>query len=141
MCYKIFRVMLYGYEALVEECRLRVFENRILRRIFGPKVVSGEWPYSLYRSLNIPRVIKSIRLMWAGHVARIEESRGVFKILIGNPTWKRSLGRLRHRWEDNTRIKMDVKEIGITMRNCLDSTQDSNYWRALVNAALNLRVP
>ena len=82
---------------LREECRLRVFENKILRRIFWPKRdENGEWVrlhneelHSLYRSPNIDRVIKSRKLRWAGHVARMEESRNAFKILTGKPTGKR----------------------------------------------------
>ena len=77
-------------------------------------------------------------MRWAGHVARMEEGRSVFKILTGKPTGKRPLGRPRRRWED---IRMNLKEIGINTRNWVDSSQDRNYWRALVNAALNLRVP
>ena len=73
-----------------------------------------------------------------GHVDRMEEVRGVFKILTGKPTGKRPLGRPRRRWEDN--IKIDLKEIGINTRNWVDSAQDRDYWRALVNAALNLWV-
>ena len=113
--------MLYGCETWSltsrEECRLRVFENRILRRIFKPNE-NGEWRrlhneelHSFYRSPNIVRVIKSRRLRCAGHVARKEEDRSAFKILTGKPTGKRHLGRPRHRWEDN--IKMDLKGIGI----------------------------
>jgi hypothetical protein len=78
-------------------------------------------------------------LRWAGHVARMEEGRSAFKILTGKPTGKRHLGRSRHRWEDN--IRMDLKEIGINTRNCIDLAHDRDYWRALVNAALNLRMP
>ena len=93
-------VVLYGCETwsltLREESRLRVFENMILRRIFGPKRdENGEWKrlhneelHSLYRSPNIVRVIKSRRLRWAGHVARMEEGRSAFKILTGTPTSK-----------------------------------------------------
>ena len=88
---------------------------------------------------NIVRVIKSRRLRWAGHVARMEEGRSAFKVLTGKPTGKRPLGRPRRRWEDN--IRMDLEEIGINVGNWVDSAQDINYWRALVNAALNLRVP
>ena len=77
--------------------------------------------------------------IWAGHVARMEERRSGFKILTGKPTGKRPLGRLRLRWEDN--IRMDLEEIGINARNWVDSAQDRDYWRALVNAALNYRVP
>ena len=141
----------YGCETwsltLREECKLMVFENRILRRIFGPKRdENGEWRrlhneelHSLYRSPNIVRLIKSRRLRWAGHVARMEESRSALKILTGKPTGKRPLGRPRCRWEDN--IRMDLEEIGFNARNWVDSAQDRNYWRALVNAALTLRVP
>ena len=90
---------------LREECKLRVFENRILRRIFEPKSdENGEWRrfhneelHSLYRSPNIVRVIKYRRLRWAVHVARTEEGRSAFKILTGKPTRKRLLGRPRHR--------------------------------------------
>ena len=96
----ILPVVLYGCETwsltLREAFRLRVLENRILRRIFGPK--NGEWRrihneelHSLYRSPNVVRVIKSRRLKWAGHVARMEESRSSFKILTGKPTGKRHL--------------------------------------------------
>ena len=147
----ILPAVLYACETwsltLKEECRLRVFENRIPRRIFGPKRdENGEWRrlhneelHSFYRSPNIVRVIKSRRLRWTGPVARMEEGRSAFKILTGKPTGNRPLGRPRRRWEDN--IRMDLEEIGINAGNWVDSAQDRNYWRALVNAALNLRVP
>ena len=101
-----------------------MFENRVLRRIFGPKRdgVTGEWRKlhneelnSLYCSPNIVRVIKSRRMRWAGYVARMEEGRGVNKVLVGKPDGKRPLGRPRRRWEDN--IKMDLQEVG---RGCGD---------------------
>ena len=76
-----------------------------------------------------------LRFRWAGHVARMEEG---FKILTGKPTGKRPMGRPRRRWEDN--IRMDLEEIGISAGNSADSAEDTNYWRTLVNAALNLRV-
>ena len=95
--------------------------------------------HSLYSSPNIVRVIKSRRLRWVGHVARMDEGRSAFKILTGKPTGKRSLGRPRRRWEDN--IRMYLEEIGINADNWVDSAQDRDYWRALVNAVLNLRVP
>ena len=84
-------------------------------------------------------MIKSRKLRWAGHVARMEEGRIAFKTLTSKPTGKRPMGRPRRRWEDN--IKMDLEEISINAGNWVDSSQDKNYWRALVNAAMNLRVP
>jgi hypothetical protein len=92
----------------------------------------------LYRSPNIVRVIKSRRLRWAGHVARIQNGRSAFKILTGKPTRKRPLGRPRRRLEDN--IRMGLKKIGISTMNWVNSALDRDYWRALVNTALNLRV-
>ena len=98
------------------------------------------YPRFTFRSaLSLCRVIKSRRLRWAECIARMEESRSALKNLTGKPTGKRSLGRPRRRWEDN--IRMDLEEIGINAGNWVDSAQDTNYWRALVNAALNLRVP
>jgi hypothetical protein len=93
---------------LRKEHRLRVFENRVLRRIFGPKrEEDGSWRklhndelHRLYSSHNIVRVIKSRRMRWAGHVARIGEGRGVHKVLFGRPEDKRPLGRPRRRWEE-----------------------------------------
>ena len=78
-------------------------------------------------------------MRWAGHVDRMEEGRSAFKIVIDKPTGKRPLGRPRRRWEDN--IIMNLEVIGINAENWVDSALDRNYWRALVNAALNLRVP
>ena len=75
----------------------------------------------------------------ADHVARMEEDRSALKIFTGTSREKRPLGRPRRRWEDN--IRMDLKEIGISTRNWVDSAQDRVYWRALVNAPLNLLVP
>ena len=74
----------------------------------------------------------------AGHVARMKDGWSAFKILTGTPTGKRHLGRPRRIWEDN--IRMDLKETGINTRNWIDTAQDRNYWRDLVNAALNFRV-
>ena len=94
--------------------------------------------YFIFHS-HIVRVIKSRRLRWAGHIARMEEGRSAFKILTDKPTGMRPLGRPKRRLEDN--IRMDLEEIGINAGNCVDSAQDRDYLRALVNAALNLRVP
>ena len=85
------------------------------------------------------RVTESRRLGWAGHVVRMEDGRNAFEFLTGKPTGNRPLGRSMHRCEDN--MKTDIKEIGMNTRNWVDSAQDRNYWRALVNASLNLRVP
>ena len=84
-------------------------------------------------------MIKYKRLRWAENVARMEEGRSSFKILTGKLTGQRPLGRPKRRWEEN--ITMDFEEIGINAGNWVDSAQDRNYWRALVNATLNLRVP
>jgi hypothetical protein len=107
---------------LREEHRLRVFENRVLRRIFGSKrEEDGSWRklhndklHSLYSSPNVVRVIKS-RVRWAGHVALMGEGRGVYRVLIGRPEGKRPLGRPRRSWGNI--IKMDLREIGIDGAN------------------------
>jgi hypothetical protein len=130
---------------LREEHRLRVFENRVLRRIFGPKrEEDGSWRklhndelHNLYSSPNIVSVIKSRRLRWAGHVARMGEGRGVYRVFIGRPEGERPLGRPRRRWEDN--IKMDLREIGIDGANRIRLAQDRVLWRAFVNTVMNLR--
>jgi hypothetical protein len=94
-------------------------KNSVLRRIFGPKRddVTGEWRRlhnkelnDLYSSPNVIRVIKSRRMRWAGHVARMGEGRGAYRILVGRNEGMRPLGRPRRRWEDN--IKMDLQEVG-----------------------------
>ena len=92
-----------------------------------------------YRSPNIARLIKSRRLRWVDHVARMEVGRSAFKILTGTPAGKIPLGRPRRREEGN--IRMNFKEIDINMRNWVDSARNGDYWRALVHKALNLRVP
>jgi hypothetical protein len=101
---------------LKDEYRLRMFENRVRRKMFGPKrnEVRREWRRlrneefnDLYLSPNIIRMIKSRRKRWTGLVARMEERRGAYRILVGTPEGRISLGRSRHRWEDN--IKIDVQ--------------------------------
>ena len=84
-------------------------------------------------------MIKSRRLRWAGHVDRVEEDRSAFKILTGKPNGKRPLGRHRSRWKDNSRIYL--KKLVNNTKNWADSTLNRDYWSALVNAVLNLRVP
>jgi hypothetical protein len=99
----------------MEKRWLRVFESRVLRRIFGSKrdEVTGEWRKlhneelnGLYSLHNIVRVIKSRRLRWTGHVARMGEGRGMYRVLVGKPEGKRPLGRPRHKWEDNVRMDL-----------------------------------
>ena len=96
-----------------------MFENRVLRTVFGPKrdEVTGEWrklhneePSDLYSLPNIVRVVKSRKMRWAGHVAHMGQGRGVYRVLVGKLEGKRPLGRPRRRWEDN--IKMDLKDVG-----------------------------
>jgi hypothetical protein len=115
---------------LREERRLKVFETRVLRRVFGPKrdEVTGEWKKlhneelnDLCSSPNIVRVVKSRRMRWAGHVARMGEERGVHRVLVGKPEGKRPLGRPRCDW--------------------MELAQDRDMWRALVSMVKNLWVP
>ena len=96
-----------------------MFENMVLRKIFGPRrdEITGEWRRlhneelnCLYSSPNIMRVIKYRRMRWTGHEARMGEERGVYRVLVGKPEGKRPLGRPRRRWVDN--IRMDLQEVG-----------------------------
>jgi len=87
---------------------------------------------------QIVRVIKSGKMQWAGHVARMEKRRGVYRVLVGKPEGKRPLGRPRRRWEDN--IKMDLQEVGFCGMNWIELAQDRDRWLALVNAVMDLRV-
>ena len=136
------------FEALREEHRLRVFENKVLRKIFGAKkdVITGEWGklpndelHALYSSPNIIRNLKLRRLIWAGHVARMEQSRNAYIVLVGKPEGKRPLGRPRRRWEDN--IRMNLREVGCDPGEWLDLAEDRDQWRAYVRAVMNLQVP
>jgi hypothetical protein len=147
----ILPVVLYGCETCLsrteEEQRLRVFENRVLRRIFGPKrdEATGEWRRlhnkelsGLYSSPNIIQVGKWRRMRWAGHITRMGEKRHAYRILEGRPQGRRPLGRPRRRWEDT--IKMDLQEVGWGM-DWIEVARDRDRWRGLVNAVTNLRVP
>ena len=133
---------------LREERRLRVFENRVLRRVFGSKrdEVTGEWRKlhkeelsDLYSLPNIVRVVKSRRMRWAGHVARMGEGRGVHRVLVGKSEGKRPLERPRRRWEDNN--KMELQEVGEGCGYWMDMGQDRDRWRGLMCTVMNFRVP
>jgi len=133
---------------LLEGRKLRVFENMVLRRIFGPRrdEVTGELRRlhneklnDLYSSPNIVRVIKSRRMKWAEHVARMGEERGVYRVVVGKPEGKRPLGRPRCRWVDN--IRTGLQEVGCGYMDWIGLAQDRDRWRTLLSAVMNLRVP
>jgi hypothetical protein len=124
--------------------RLRVFENRVLRGIFGPKgdEVTGEWRklhngelHDLCSLPNIIRQIKSRRMRWVGHVAHMGEGRNLYRVLVGKPKGKKTFERPRRRWEDG--IKMDHRE---TDWGGIHLAQDRGCWQAILNAVINFRV-
>jgi hypothetical protein len=125
-----------------------VFENRVLRRIFGPRrdEVTGGWRkphkeelHDLYSSPSIIRIIKSRRMRWAGQVARMVEKRNAYRLLVGKSEGKRPPGRPRRRWLDS--IRMDPLEAGWASVYWSGLAQDGDKWGALVNVVMNLRVP
>jgi len=108
--------------------------------------VTGDWRRlhneelnDLYSSPNVVRVIKSTRMRWAGHVARMSEEKGVYRVLVGKPEGKRPLGRPRRRWVDY--ISMDLQVVGCGHVDWIGLAQDRDRWRTLVGAVMNLRVP
>jgi len=108
--------------------------------------VTGEWRKlhneelsDLYSLPNIVRVVKSRRIRWAGHVARMGQGRGMHRVLLGKPEGKRPLGRPRRRWEDN--IKMELQEVGRGWGDWMELVQDRDRWRALVSTVMNFWVP
>jgi hypothetical protein len=148
----ILPVVLYRCETwsliLREEQRLRVFENWVLRIIFGPKrdEVTGSWRkqhneelHNLYSSPSIIRMIMSRRMRWGGHVARTGEKSIAYRILVGKPEGKRPLGRPRRTWVDH--IKIDLGEIGWNDVDWVDVPLGREQWMAFVNMVMNFRVP
>jgi len=133
---------------LREERKLRLFENMVLRRMFGPRrdEITREWRRllnkelnDLYSSPNIVRVIKSRRMRWAVHVARMREERGVYRVLLAKPEGRRPQGRPKCRWVDN--IRMDLQEVGYGYMDWIGLALDRDRWQTLVRAVMNLRVP
>jgi hypothetical protein len=142
--YKIYKniilpVVLYGCETwsltVREEHKLRVFENRMLRGIFGPKrdgemgmwrKLYNEGLHNLYSSPSIIRIIKSRRIRWAGHVVRMGEKRNVYRLLVGKSEGKTPLGRPRRRWINI--IKMGLLEIGLNVVDWIGLAQDRYRW-------------
>jgi hypothetical protein len=130
------------------ECRLRVFVNRVERRVFEPKRddVIGEWRKMHNKELNdlyslphIVRVVKSIRTRWAGYVMHMGVDRVVHRVLMEKPEGKRPLGRPRHRWEDN--IKMDVQDVVWGHGDGMELPQDRDRWQPIVGKVWDFRVP
>jgi len=120
-----------------------VFENMVLRRIFGPMrdEVTGEWRRLHNEELNdqyfspiIFRVIKSRRMRWAGHVVRMGGERGAYRVLVGKPEGRKPLGRPRHKW-------VDLQEVGCGYVDWIGLAQDRNRSRTLVSAGMNFRFP
>jgi hypothetical protein len=131
----------------MEEHRLRVFENRVLRGIFGPKrdevigwrKLHNEELHNLHSSPSVIRIIKSRRMRWTGHIARMGKKRNAYKIFVGKPEGTRPLGRYRRTWANN--IRMDVREIGCGGMDWIYLAQNRGQWRALLNTELKLRLP
>jgi hypothetical protein len=145
-------VVLYGCETwsltVREEHKLRVFGNRVLRILFGPKrdeetrgwrKLHNEELHDLYSSPSIIRIIRPRRMRWAGHVARMGEKKNVYRLLVGKLEGKTPLRRPRRRWRDT--IKVDLLEVGLGGVNWIDLAQDRYSWKSLVNTVMNLRVP
>jgi hypothetical protein len=142
----------YGCEnsslTLRKKHKPRVFQKRVLKRIFGRKRddLTGGWRklhnkklYNMHFAKSIIKMIKSRRMRWAGHVARMEEKRNAYRILVGKPEGRRLLGRPRRRRVDN--IQMYLREIEWDSLDWIDLAQDRDNWRALVNVVMNIWAP
>jgi hypothetical protein len=144
-------VVLYGCETwslTVREEHKLVFENKMLRRLFGLKRDEGMGGWRklhskelqvLYSSPSVIGINKSRRMRWVRHVAGMGEKRNVYRLLAGKPGGKRPLGKPRCRWMDD--IRMNLLERGLGGVDWIGLAQDRYRWRALVNAVMNLRVP
>ena len=142
-------VWVRNFVARIEgDTKLRAFENGVLRRVFGPKMDEVKWEWrklhneelnDLYSSPSIVLMTKSRRMRLVGHVARMGERRGVHRIMVGKPEWKRPLGRLRRRWENN--IKIYLQEVGCGGMDWIELAQGRDRRQALVNAAMNIWGP
>jgi len=129
--------MLYVYKSYhceEEPEMLNKFTHKFCKVFISVLIIQG-----LYSSPNIVRMIKWRRMRWAGHVARMGEERGVYKVLVGKLEGKRPLGRPRRRWVDN--IRMDLQEVGCGYMDWIGLAQDRDRWRTVVSAVMNLRVP
>jgi hypothetical protein len=125
---------------LREEHRLRVFENRVLRRIFGPKrEEDGSWRKLHNDELHSLYSVRVRRMRWAGHVVRMGEGRGVYRIFVLRPEGKRPLVRPRRMWEDN--IGINLRDIGIDGANWIRLAQDRIWWRHFLKTVMNPRFP
>ena len=145
--YSIYFSVLLSLSQLQNRHRGFLLQNMVLRRIFGPRKdeVTREWRRLhkeelnyLYSSPNSVWVIKSRRMGWAGHVARVDAGEGVYRVLVGKPEGRRPLGRPKRRWVDN--IRMDFQEVGCGYMDWIGLVQDSDRWRSLVSAVVNIRV-
>jgi hypothetical protein len=116
----------------LDKCLLQVLAG-------GWRKLHNEELHNLYSSPSITRIIKSRRMRWAGHVARMGEERNVYRLLVGKPEGKRPLGKPRRRWMD--KIKMNLLVIGLNVVDWINLAQDRYRWSALVNSVMNLRVP
>ena len=138
------KIINYNYRLTLQVVRFLLF--LFLLCFTTSNEFTGEWRRlhdeelnDLYSSLNILWVIKSRRMRWAGHVARMGEERGAYRVLVGKPEGKRPLGRPRRRWVDN--IGMDLEEVGCGYVDWIGLAQDRDRWRTLVSAVMKLRVP
>ena len=129
------------YSCYNTKCRTFVIFDNTLENLQSKSFIYCMYVFlnDLYCSPNIVRVIKSRRMRWVGHVARMVEERGMYRVLVRKPEGRRPLGRPRRRWVDN--IRVDLQEVGCGYMDWIGLAQDRDRWRMLVSAVMNLRVP